>query len=215
MRHLEYAFSVSENGITSYEVNGINGGVETASGALGRSGNIGGDGTMYVDVMSVAPDGALVIRISELVRNQPHPGDAYTCNVYGNTSVFCPAIPAPSAAQWVLLSYLGRRFIDGAPWTADGHWQHAETSTAFNLQEDFTLVDAGNGKKVVVQELRKMDIHNGGFNSQSSTITINYDRAMEVPDHIRDEVVSSGDNAASSAHYEFTLRSDSFAKKPH
>jgi hypothetical protein len=112
----------------------------------------------------------------------------------------------------VLLSYLGRQFIDGAPWTADGHWQRTETSAQFTLQEDFTLVDAGNGKKVVVQELRKMDIHNGGFSTQSSTITINYDRAMEVPDHVRDEVVASGANAASSAHYEFTLVKDSFAK---
>jgi hypothetical protein len=215
IRHLEYAFSVSENGMKSYEFNGINGGIETASGAGSKASNAGGDGTMSVDVMSVASDGALVIRISELVRNEPRPRATYTCNVYGSTAVFCPAIPAPSAAEWVLLSYLGRQFIDGAPWSADGHWQHTEKASGFDLQEDFTLVDAGNGKKVVVQELRKMDIHNGGFATQSSTITIHYDRAMEVPDEIRDEVVASGANAASSAHYEFTLLSDSFTKKPH
>lgn len=215
LRHLEYAFSVSENGMTSYEFNGIHGGVETASGAGNTSRNNGGDGTMYVDVLSVASDGSLVVRISELVRNEPRARQAYTCNVYGNTSVFCPTVPAPSAAEWVLLSYLGRQFIDGAPWSADGHWQNNQKSDQFDLQEDFTLVDAGNGKKVVVQELRKMDMHNGGFSSQSSTITIDYDRTLEVPDHIRDEVVSSGANAASSAHYDFTLLKDSFAKKPH
>src|SRR5580698_40942 len=59
IRSLEYAFSVSENGMTSYEFNGINGGVETASGAGNASSNSGGDGTMFVDVMSVAPDGSL------------------------------------------------------------------------------------------------------------------------------------------------------------
>lgn len=214
IRHLEYSFSVSENGMTSYEFNGINGGVETASGAGSGSSSNGGDGTMSVDVMGLGPDGSLIVRISELVRNETRPRQAYTCNVYGNTSVFCPAIPAPSAAEWVLLSYLGRQFIDGAPWSADGHWQHSEKSTGFDLHEEFTLVDAGDGKKVVVQELRTMDMHNGGFSTQSSTITINYDRAMEVPDHIRDEVVASGANAASNAHYEFTLLSDSFAKKP-
>lgn len=215
IRHLEYSFSVSENGMTSYEFNGINGGVETASGAGSSANNAGGDGTMFVDVMSVAQDGALVIRIAELVRNEPRPRQAYTCNVYGNTAVFCPAVPAPSAAEWVLLSYLGRQFIDGAPWSADGHWQRTEKSSGFDLQENFTLVDAGNGKKVVVQELRTMNMHNGGFASQSSTVTINYDRAMEVPDKIRDEVVASGANAAESAHYEFTLLKDSFSKKPH
>ncbi len=214
LRHLEFAFSVSTQGMSSYEYNGINGGVETASGAGNLSAANGGDGTMFVDVLSVAPDGALIVKIWEQVKNQPRPGQAYTCHVYGNTSVFCPSVPAPSAAEWVLLGYLGRQFIDGAPWSAQGHWQRTENSSQFTLQEDFTLVDAGDGKKVVVQELRKMDLHNGGFGSEQSTITINYDRAMEVPDKIRDEVVSTGGNTAYSAHYQFTLKHDSFAKTP-
>ena len=212
LRHLEYAFSVKEEGMTSYEFNGDNGNVETASGTPNAAGSSSGEGTMSVDVLSVAPDGALVVRIAERMRTEASPRAAHSCNVYGSTSVFCSS-PAPSAAEWILLGYLGRYFIDGAPWTADGHWQRTQKSAAFTLQQEFTLVDAGDGKKVVVQELRKMV--NGGINTQTSTITINYDRAMGVPDQIRDEVISSGADTASSAHYEFTLLRDSFAKKAH
>lgn len=215
MRHLEYSFSVSTQGLESYEFNGINGGVETTNGAGNVASSIGGNGTMFVDILSVAADGALVVRISELVQNEPRPRAAFTCTVYGSTSVLCPSVPAPSQAEWVLLGYLGRQFIDGAPWDASGHWQREESSAQFNIEEAFTLVDAGNGKKVVVSEVKKTTLHNGGFANQTSNVTINYDRAMEVPDVIRDDVETAGGNEASHAHYVFTLTRDSFAKPTH
>jgi hypothetical protein len=210
LRHLEYAYSVSVQGIDASEFNGLNGGVETSSGAGGAVTSDGADGTMMVDIMGVNPNGTLRVRISETVKDQPRPRQAFTCDVSGNTTVLCPSVPAPSAAQWVLLSYLGREFVDGAPWTADGHWSRNESSDEFALQEDFTLVDAGKDNKAVVQETKKMDLHNGGFSTATSTITITYDRKLEVPDVIRDEVVTSGGNNTGQAHYTFTLTKDSF-----
>ncbi len=212
LRHLEYKFSVSTQGLESYEYNANNGGVGTTNEAGEAASPIGGNGTMFVDILSVAPDGALVVRISELVEHEPRPRGAYTCSVYGSTSVFCPSTPTPSQAEWVMLAYLGRQFVDGAPWDASGHWQRKESSAQFESEEDFTLVDAGNGKKVVVGEVKKTTLHNGGFADQTSNVTINYDRAMEVPDVIRDDVETAGGNEASHAHYVFTLTRDSFAK---
>jgi hypothetical protein len=209
---LEYSFSVSTQGLESYEFNAINGGVETGSGAGNSASSLGGNGTMIVDILSVTPDGALVVRISELVQYEPRPRGAYTCTVYGSTAVLCPSVPAPSAAEWVLLSYLGRQFIDGAPWDASGHWQRKESSAQFDSEEDFTLVDAGTGKKVVVSEVKLTKLHNGGFASQKSEVTIHYDRAMEVPDLIQDDVETTGASEASHASYKFTLTHDSFAK---
>jgi hypothetical protein len=212
MRHLEYTFSVSVQGLQSYEFNAINGGVQTMNGAGNVSTAEGGNGTMFVDVLSVAPDGALNVRIAELLENEPRLRQAYTCSVYGNTSVLCPSIPAPSQAEWVLLGYLGRQFIDGAPWDAQGHWQRQESSNQFEIQEEFTLVDVQNQKKVIVREAKKTKLHNGGFDNQTSDVTITYDRSMEVPDTIRDEVVTTGGDEASHASYQFTLKRDSFTK---
>jgi hypothetical protein len=212
LRHLEYAFSVSGEGLQSYEFNASHGGVATVNSQGKVAAPEGGNGTMYVDVVSLAPDGALVVRIAELVRGDPRPRQAYTCNVYGNTSVLCPSMPGPSEAEWVLLSYLGRQFVDGAPWDSQGHWQRKEQSTQFQMQEDFTLVDAGDGKKVIVREVKETRLDNGGFDSQTSDVTINYDRSMEVPDVVRDEVATTGGDEASHASYQFTLQRDSFAK---
>jgi hypothetical protein len=49
---------------------------------------------------------------------------------------------------------------------------------------------------------------------QTSEVTIDYDRTMEVPDVIRDEVSASSQVEASHASYLFTLVRDSYAK-PH
>jgi hypothetical protein len=211
MRHLEYSFNVVVQGLQSNEVKGPNG-VQTVDSAGNVVAPEGGSGTMFVDVLSVAPDGALVVRIAELVQNEPRPRQAYTCNVYGNTSVFCPSAATPSAAEWLLLSFLGRQFIDAAPWDAQGHWQRKEESTGFNVEDDFTLVDAGDGKKVIVREIKTTQLHNGGFDTQTSDITINYDRAMEVPAVIHADVATAGGAETSSASYVFTLEKDSFAK---
>lgn len=211
MRHLEYSFTVAVEGLQSYKVIGANG-VQTVNNQGKATAPEGGGGTMFVDILSVAPDGSLVVRISELVQGEPRPRAAYSCNVYGSTAVFCPATATPGPAEWLLLSYLGRQFIDSAPWDAQGRWQRKEQSAEFNIEEDFTLVDAGDGKKVVVREIKTTHLNSGAFDNQTSDITINYDRAMEVPDIIRADVATSGGNEASSASYVFTLLHDSFAK---
>jgi hypothetical protein len=209
---LEYAFSVGVQGLQNYALKGGTG-VQTVD----KAGNVatpeGGSGTMYVDVLSVAPDGALVVRISEMAVGDARPRQAFICNVYGNTSVLCPSMPSPSAAEWVLLAYLGRQFVDGAPWNAQGRWQRQEQSDQFETQEDFTLVDASK-VKAVVHEVKKMVLHNGGFDNQTSDVTITYDRALEVPDVIHDDVQTTGGDEASHANYIFTLKQDSYAKSP-
>ncbi|HEX4013343.1 MAG TPA: hypothetical protein VHX17_05550 [Candidatus Cybelea sp.] len=215
IRQLEYAFSVGVQGVQNYAVEPGGTGVQTVD----KGGHIatpeGGTGKMYVDVLSVASDGALVVRISELVRGDARPRQAFTCSVYGNTSVLCPATPSPSDAEWVLLSYLGRQFVDGAPWTDKGQWQRSEQSDQFQTTEDFTLVDA-SPKRAVVREVKKMELHNGGFDNQTSDVTITYDRTLEVPTLIHDDVVTTGGDEASHAKYEFTLKNDSMkSARPH
>ncbi len=175
----------------------------------------GGSGTMYVNVLSVAPDGALVVRIAELVRGDARPRQAFTCSVYGNTSVLCPSTPSPSQAEWVLLSYLGREFVDAAPWNAQGQWERTEQSDQFQTTEDFTLVDASQ-QRAVVHEVKKMTLHNGGFDNQTSDVMITYDRVMEVPATIHDDVVTTSGDEASHAKYDFTLKRDSMkSARPH
>jgi hypothetical protein len=211
LRHLEYAFSVDEEGQSESHFNGIGNGVETSSGVGSSVSSNGGDGTMYVDILSVTPDGALSVRISEYVRNDARPRAAYTCTVYGNTSVICPSVPAPSQAEWVLLSYLGRQFVEAAPWDSNNHWQRKVANGQYTLVEDFNIVSADGAKPTVIHETKKMDTHDGGFGTSTEHVQITYDRSMEIPDVVHDDMDSVGGSGSGHSVFDFHLTNDSFA----
>lgn len=209
LRHLQYSFAVDYEGVSEYHFNGISG---SNSGVGGRSSSEGGRGTMDVDILSIEPDGALKIAVSEWIQNEPHPGGTYTCTVYGNTAVLCPSVPAPSSAEWVLLSYLGRQFVDAAPWDAQHHWQRKVDNSQYTLVEDFTLDPSSDDKHAVIHETKKMDVHNGGFSTQTEDVQIHYDRAMEIPDSVTDASQRAGTGGSGHTEYSFTLIGDSFAQ---
>jgi hypothetical protein len=213
LRHLEYNFTVDHQGMREYHFNGIGSGVKTSNGVGGIASSDGGHGTMNVDVLSLASDGALVVRISEAVYLEAHARQPYTCTVYGNTAVLCPSVPAPSEAEWVLLSYLGRQFVDAAPWDAQSHWQRKAETAQYSLQEDFTLSDTGDGKRVMIHEAKKMEIHDGGFTTQAEDVSITYDRSMEVPDAVHDDLVATGGGGSGHSSFDFQLAKDSFVKQ--
>jgi hypothetical protein len=205
LRHLEYAFSVDvEGGGASQFQFGDRIPVESN----------GGDGTMYVDVLSTTPDGALLVRISEYIRGDARPRAAYTCTVYGNTTVLCPSVPAPSQAEWVLLSYLGRQFVDAAPWDANHHWQRKFANGQYTLVEDFRQVSPEGAKPTLIRETKKTNTHDGGYESSIEHVQIAYDRSLEIPDAIHDEmntVDESGAYASGRSVFDFHLTNDSFA----
>jgi hypothetical protein len=212
IRHLEYAFTVDEEGVSEYHYNGIGNGVETGAGVGGGAVSDGGQGTMSIDVMSLTSDGALQVRISEFVQNEPRPRAAYTCTVYGNTTVLCPSVPAPSDAEWVLLSYLGRQFVDAAPWDPAHHWQRATNTAQYALTEDFTMADPTDATVAVIRETKKMQMHNGDFGTRVDDVRITYDRSMEIPKAVHDDIQETGTGGSSHASFDFRLTADSFVK---
>jgi hypothetical protein len=189
LRHLEYTFAVDYEGVSEQHLNNFNGISNGNSGILGSSSSEGGRGTMSVDVLSIDPDGALTVRISEWVQNEAHPGQAYTC----------------------LLAYLGRQFVDAAPWDAQHHWQRRTDTTEYSVIEDFAMDPSSDDKRAVIRETKKMDLHNGGFSTQSEDVQITYDRSMEVPISVRDNVQRAGTGGSGHTEFSFNLTADSFA----
>lgn len=214
LRHLEYAFSVHEEGLSEYQFSPISDNGD-ATGVGGSILSDGGSGTMSIDVLGIAPDGALSVRISESVDGELHPRQAYTCTVYGSTGVLCPSVPAPSQAEWILLSYLGRQFVDAAPWDAQHHWQRTAQNAQYSLVEDFTMADDSNPKKLVIHEDKKMKLHNGGFGTQTEEIVILYDRTLEVPVAVSDDMRDVEGSGSGHGTYKFALKKDSFTAGPH
>jgi hypothetical protein len=112
----------------------------------------------------------------------------------------------------VLLSYLGRQFVEAAPSDAQHHWQRKAATAQYSLQEDFTVSDTGDGKHVLISETKKMELHNGGFSGQTESVAITYDRSLEVPDAVHDDLVGAGDSGSGHASFDFQLSKDSFVK---
>lgn len=195
--------------MSGYSYNGINSG---GAGVGTDQVSDGAEGTMSVDVLSLAGDGALNVRILESVKQEARPRQSYTCAVYGNTSVLCPEGPVPTEAEYMLMSYLGRQFVDGAPWDPQNHWQRKYDLSGGNVTEDFSLADTGDGKHVKITEVRKTQLHSVGFASQNENVTITYDRSMEVPDTINAMADSSSEGGTEHSTFDYTLLSDSFAK---
>jgi len=83
--------------------------------------------------------------------------------------------------------------------------------------QERTLVDARNDRHIVVHESKTMKLSDINLEQQTSDVTIDYDRTMEVPDIVRDDVSASSDIEGSHASYLFTLASDSLAQtsRPH
>lgn len=212
LRHLEYAFSVHREGLAGDEINGTSDEPVWLNN-VGIAGS-GGSGTMSIDVLSIAPDGALIVRISEFLKLDPRPRQAYTCTVYGNTTVACPSVPAPSQAEWILLGYLGREFVDAAPWDLQHQWRRTERTGRYDLVERFTLLPASDGQHAMIHEIKETSVHNGGASARHEDITISYDRAMEIPNLIHDDFTATSDDGFNTGHatFEFQLRKDSFAK---
>jgi hypothetical protein len=212
LRHLEYTFSIQRQGLYGAEFNGTSD--ESLSPVSIGAQGAGANGTMSVDVLAIAPDGALVVRISESLRFEPRARQAYTCTVYGNTTVSCPSVPAPSQAEWVLLSYLGRQFVDAAPWDGEHQWKRTEHTKSYDLAEDFTLLPESNDRRAMIRETKMVSVHNGDASKQREDVTITYDRTLEIPDVIHDDFTAASDNGSDTGHatFDFQLRTDSFAK---
>jgi hypothetical protein len=138
---------------------------------------------------------------------EAHAGTGY------DERVLCPEGPAPSEAEFVLLSYLGREFVDGAPWDAQNHWQRAYKNGSFAIVEDFVTSDVGDGKRVKIHEKKKSEVHSVGFGSQTDEVDIMYDRSMAVPDTIHDDAVSATGDSTGHATFDFQLNKDSLAKQ--
>jgi len=210
LRHLRYAFTADYQNLTEAHYDGTRN--STSGVATGVRGG-GRKGTVAVDVVSIAPDGALVVHVSETLQNAPRAGETHTCMVYGNTSVLCPAYDKTTDAEWSLLSYLGREFVDGAPWDAQRHWQHKENTQKFDLTEDFTLTGALTDPSVVVHESKVMKLHDGDFEERIDDVQITYDRTMEIPATVHDEMRRIYNGTSSSSTFDFHLTSDSWTNK--
>ena len=211
LRQLEYRFTADYDGTAEAHFSDGPGVVPVGNYATGTV-STGRRGTISVNVLGVAPDGSLAIGASEFIDNTPRAHQEFDCLVYGNTTVVCPVNLPATDAEYALLSYLGRRFVDGAPWDQNSHWQFKDNNQDYETTADFTLHDLGDGKNVLVTVNRKVVVHQIGYMNITDDMKVTYDRSMEIPTEIVDDRTTSYSGGSHHTAFTFKLVKDTFAK---
>ena len=185
---------------------GVGTGVGSALGGGGREGKIA------VDVVGFAGDGALIVAINESLRAEPRPRERFTCTVYGDGHVMCPMADGPlSDAENLLLSLLGRGFIDPQALDSDNHWRREYDGRQVTVVTDYTMTDTGNGPVIIVKHAKVMS-HANTVGDSEEIGKIIYDRSLSVPDSVHDTVYERFSDGSLFTTIDVTLTADSFAK---
>jgi hypothetical protein len=146
VRHLEYAFAVSPN-------------------ALPNNGYY--NGTMSVDILSIAPDGDMLIRASEWWYYTLRPRQAVECEVHANGDVRCDQVPPyPSDSMLVLLPLLAQNFFSAGQPANPSSWQQkfavSLSKGAFqtSVTMDLSAIPQNGGRLLIVKskgDVRQLD----------------------------------------------------------
>jgi hypothetical protein len=168
-------------------------------------------GKITVDVQQATQDGGLVVDLTEMIDRADKPLQTIRCAVYGATSDFVCSQDVPvTSEERVLLAYLGRQFFDPSRLDDKRHWQSEPKikEGTLNITNDYTVTSVdGNTLTIAVDREER----NGGFRA-STTGTLIYDAAMDLPDSMKMAVSATGTSGQRDMNVKLDLLSDSMAK---
>lgn len=214
IRHLEYAFSVDylTNGEGHNSGMSVGGEGGNGSGVGSLLGGGGRRGTIDVDVQGFTPDGALIIGVNEMLQSAPRPAERFTCTIYGDGHVMCPGADGPlSDAENLLLSMLGRGFVEQNVSDANSHWQRSYQGKDVTVVTDYTITDPTDTRVTIVKHATiKSYVRTIGNSVEDGKIV--YDRQLSIPESVHDTVNETRGYGTLLTTFDMTLVSDSFAK---
>jgi hypothetical protein len=168
-------------------------------------------GKITVDVQQATQDGGLVVDLTEMIDRADKPLQTIRCAVYGATSDFVCSQNVPvTNEERILLAYLGRQFFDPSRLDDKSHWQSEPKikEGTLNITNDYTVTNVdGNTLTIAVDREER----NGGFRA-STTGTLVYDAAMDLPDSMKMALSATGTGGQRDMNVSVDLLSDSMAK---
>ncbi|HEY1655275.1 MAG TPA: hypothetical protein VGF86_09195 [Candidatus Tumulicola sp.] len=218
LRHLEYAFQADYTTNGEGHGSGMDAGGEggVSSGVHSMLGGGGRRGTMAVDVLGLAPDGALVVVVNEMLQEAPRPGERFTCTIYGDGHVLCPTADGPlTDAENLLLSLLGRGFIDATVSDSNKHWRRTYDGKQVSVVTDYTIANVGDGGRVTIVKHSTITSRTRSIGDSVEDGKIVYDTTLSVPDTVADTVYETYHDRSLQSTFDLTLKSDTFAQPAH
>jgi hypothetical protein len=205
IRTLVYQYSYDARGFSgsSSAIGGIKS--DTSRGSASRTGEI------TVEVAAATQDGGLVVDITQTIDRTPRPLETIRCALYGATSdVVCDQNVHATREETVLLTYLGRDFYDVSRLDPQGDWS---TSPKMNPGK-VSILNSFKATKTdgdIVTIAVDREERNGDFRA-TTTGTLLYNSAMEVPTSVRIATAGARTGAQGDMNVSLTLISDSMAK---
>lgn len=188
IRHLVFDFTYSNIMDTTMHDNSMDNGPVS-----GHTDSVGGGadrGELDVDVVSVQPDGGLIVGITE--HGQVHNDtSATTCAVYGSTVVVCDPDRHVGEEEMALLRLLGNNFIDVSQIDAKNHWSVGSQSPDVKETDDFSIVGTNPDGTMKINETRVRKQTGASTANSSMSGNIVYNQTMSVPVKIVDDTMMS------------------------
>jgi len=215
LRHLVYAFTYNVGTTDSVHSSGI-GGDGPASGVSDYRGGTEDKGTLTVDVMQVANDGGIVLKISEKARDA-RTADPALCAVYGVTgAVICDPNAKVNDEEMALLRVLGRNFVDPTEFDANRHWKRGQSGGAVNETADYTAGTVDSSGIMPITMLRVTEVTGAQGYKETTNGTISYNLALSVPTRLTQDAIIRQEQGMGNSHrqetkVEISLVSDSMA----
>jgi len=215
LRHLVYSFTYNVGTTDSIHSSGISGD-GPASGVSDYRGGTNDKGTLSIDVMQVANDGGLVVKISEQAR-ETRSAEPALCAVYGVTgSVICDPNAKVNDEEMALLRILGRDFVDPTQFDAKRHWQRGQSGGNITETADYTAgtLDTSGIMPITMQRVTQVSGAQGY--KETTNGTINYNIALSIPTHLTQDAIVRQEQGMGNSHRQETkldisLVSDSMA----
>jgi hypothetical protein len=209
LRSLEHKFSVD------YQQNG-----ELHTGDIGTGGSgirsmmagVGRTGVLDAEIMAMANDGGLVVRVSEWLQEQPRALQPYICAVYPNGSVVCPDQLQVTDAENEIMTFLGRGFYDPSLVDAQHQWTRTYSNKNVSVVSTFAIAGAPDANPLAITEASQITSLNGAFYNWKDNAHLSYDTALEVPVKLHDVALQQQRGSSSvQTTMDFQLTKDSFA----
>lgn len=209
LRQLEFSYGVDYQSLGSIDT----GEISTRAGAATQSysGGSGRQGKLYVDILAVAKDGGIVVRVAEWPDTEPKVQQAFVCAVYADTRVLCnPSLPVTDA-ETALMPFLAHNFVDPNAVDANNHWQVKYSNQYVDAVGDFTVASmSADGKIATIVGHATAKSVTGANRDWTDDSKLTYDVTKEVPTsvHVVSKQTSRGSHSY-SVTMDFKLTKDS------
>lgn len=213
LRTLVYHFEMDARG---FGANAIAGSSPTGGAVMSEGtdmGSVSRSGKIKAEVIQAASDGGLVVDVTESVDRTDRDMQTVRCAIYGRTlTVICDQNLFTTEEETVLLTYLGRAFLNMDALDDKKHWHVVTPMSNVHIDSDFTITKTDGD--LLTMSLQKKERGGPSGETEDTSGTMIYNGALNVPQAIKLATERAADGSNGDMNMKLDLLTDSMNKTP-